>query len=180
MNLIFSSPWAVAYAVAVIVSTVLIWHGRSGPARRVIALVVLHWVSWRLLCTIAHHTAWPWLIHDAAMIAGLVIYGRCQLAYAAAAAYLLAFGFDQWWFIFGAQPEATAAVLEGVGYLTMIMATGAAHGPRTGYGNGPWRGLRHLFASVDFEPGRSFERLAGMSRKSVGVTVRPISQNRGA
>lgn len=132
-----ASGWGIAYATALALAVALTWCGKSRDARRVMAIMVAHWVTMRAIVTGLHDVPLAWVCHDVVTILGLAVVGRSQIAYGSAALFLVLLFFDQFWLITGGPRfEAISVVAEAVGYLVMIISAGAAHGKYGGRSGG--------------------------------------------
>jgi hypothetical protein len=120
--------WGLAYLAGLLAMAVAVWQWPHADARRVALLLVVHWITLRLIAATNHDSAMVWVIHDSATVVAMVIIGRCRLAYAVAALFVPVLVLDQVWLFGGSGFVANAAVAEAVGYFSMLMVAGTAHG----------------------------------------------------
>lgn len=117
------------YLAALVVFGCIAWWG--GKARALVIIMAAHWLAMRGICAASYLSIALWIAHDIAMILAMVFIGRSIAGGAIAVLFFVVMLFDQYallqhgFTLTQEQFDATAAVGETVGYLSMLIMAGA-------------------------------------------------------
>ena len=121
------SVYGLAYLAALLVAGFVTMLGRNTQARRVLYILIAHWVTTRLIDVYDHENFTLWLAQDWAVFGALLICRGGRTALACATLFFVVMTFDSYSYIANGSFEGAAAVAETVGYLAMIIMAGGAH-----------------------------------------------------
>lgn len=140
--------YGLVYLAALILFGFITWFGPNKKARRILAVLVVHWVTLRTIDWYDHDNFILWLVHDYVFFFALLFCGGGLAARACSALFLVMVAFDSYSLLFGGSFEGAAAVAEGIGYLAMLIMAGSAHGGTDGKLARPSRALSSGIGSV--------------------------------
>jgi hypothetical protein len=142
------SFWGLAYLTALVIFGAITWAGPNLTARRILFVLVVHWVAMRSINVIDHDNFILWLVHDYVFFIALLVCGGGIAARACSGLFLVMVAFDSYSLVFGGSFEGAAAVAEVIGYLAMIIMAGSAHGGTNGKLAGHSHSLRTGIGSI--------------------------------
>lgn len=155
------SIYGLAYLGALLVFGAITLLGSNKSARTILAILSVQWLTTRLIDVYDHDNFILWLIQDYAVFTALLLCRGGKPALACAFLQLIVGLFDSYSFAFDGTFEGAAAVAETIGYLSMAIMAGGAHGNKgklaafrssVGFGS-PDNGLRSLAKRFPFQHG---------------------------
>jgi hypothetical protein len=127
MPFIPNTVFGIAYLLALIVAGAITLHGECTEQRRVLWVLVGNFIITRAIVSLWPSQAVLWLANDYVTSIALALYGRTQAAKACAVLFSIIAQFDLAMIMGWANFSAVAAMSDLLGYLVLIIMTGAAH-----------------------------------------------------
>lgn len=122
--------YGLVYLGALIAFGIVTWLGPNREARRILALLVLHWLTTRTIDWYDHSNFALWIAQDVLMLLALLVICRSLAGRAIAGLFFFVLAFDNYSLVMGGSFEGAAAVAETVGYISMLIMAGSAHDGR--------------------------------------------------
>ena len=124
------SSYGIAYLLALIfaASMTLLWG--SLDARRLLLVLVLHWVMTRTIDVYDHMNFHLWIAQDFVFLIAMLIYVHGVVGRACASLFFVLLTFDCYSLVSNGSFEGAASVAETVGYLCMIIMVGGTDAGR--------------------------------------------------
>jgi hypothetical protein len=177
MDFVANDLWSAIWVVVLAIAGIATIMGEYKDHRRILWVLILNFIVTRACVTL-----WPsnhilWIANDAVTVVALALYGRTKAAMACASLFFIIVQLDLGLLMGGANFAPIAAMSDFLGYLVLIIMTGAAHGTG-GRVAAQWRGtadrLGHHFNFV--EGGRTVATRAGVLSRSNSKSASDGSQ----
>jgi hypothetical protein len=127
MTFIPNTFFGISYLLALIVAGAITFYGERTEQRRILWLLVCNFIITRAIVSLWPSQDWLWLANDYATSIALVLYGRTRAAKACAILFSIIAQFDLAMIVGWANFPAVAAISDFLGYLILLIMTGAAH-----------------------------------------------------
>jgi hypothetical protein len=127
MTFIPDSYYGLFYLAALVISSIASLLGSQKKERVIVWIMIFHWFSMRTINVINFDNFWLWIAQDMAMIWALAYFARTTAGGAIAVLFFVNLLFDQYTLFSGGSFQGAAAVAESIGYLSMLIMTGANH-----------------------------------------------------
>lgn len=130
MPFIPDTVYGIAYVLVLIAAGAITLLGQNTDARRILWVLIAHWLTTRAIDVYDHTNFLLWIAQDCAVFLAMLFYCRGIAGRACAALFFIVLSFDNYSYLTSGTFEGAAAVAETVGYLAMIIMAGGAYGNR--------------------------------------------------
>lgn len=160
------NPFSIIYTFTLVVFGVMVWLRKKPETIALYGVLIINWILIRLIHGINPDNFTAWLILDLATMLSFVVQ-KNKSALACAILFFATMQTDMYSYLSGNSYESSKAIAEAIGYLCMIIVTGASYdvdGHRIYHALSPSRRFFSWLATV--EARRTISSRSGMPSRN--------------